>query len=97
MDTPSETPISELADLAHAALADCGGFSLHSGPGRFPVVHNFTGVVAKELALRIADRAAARRHAVTLEQTAIFIESEPLVEGVMGVAAFLRSLAGDQK
>ena len=96
MDTPAETPISELADMAAKALSDCGGFSLHSGPGSFPVVHNFTGVVGKELALRIADRNAARAHAVTCEQTSLFVDSEPLADGLMGVAKFLRSLAGDQ-
>ena len=97
MDTPNETPVSEHVDKIATLLAGGARLTLDTDP-EDPTCQSFyfPGVVGKELATRIADRNAARRHAVTLEQTALFVESEPLVDGLMGVAAFLRSLAGDR-
>ena len=97
MDTPNETPLSDHLDKIATLLAGGARLTIDTDP-EDPACESFyfPGVVSKELAMRIADRQAARTHAITLEQTALFIESEPLVEGVMGVAAFLRSLAGDQ-
>lgn len=96
MDTPAETPVSELADRAVELMKQGGSLWLDSGPG-FPLEsQHYSGNVTKELAARIADRKAARAHAMTLEQTSLFVDSEPLAKGVMNVAAFLRGLAGDQ-